>query len=63
MEKTSLVRSLISIDLDSSPEEKERGITIALGFTSLQMDGVEYSFIDVPGHERLIRTMIGGQQD
>ena len=58
--KTSLVRALTGIDLDSSPEEKERGITIALGFTSLHMDGVEYSFIDVPGHERLIRTMIAG---
>lgn len=58
--KTSLVQSLTGINLDSSPEEKERGITIALGFTSLQIDEVEYSFIDVPGHERLIRTMIAG---
>ena len=58
--KTSLVHSLTGIDLDSSPEEKERGITIALGFTSLQIEDIEYSFIDVPGHERLIRTMIAG---
>lgn len=58
--KTSLVRSLTGVDLDSTPEEKERGITIALGFTSMMMDAVEYSFIDVPGHERLIRTMIAG---
>ena len=58
--KTSLVRSLTGIDLDSTPEEKERGITIALGFTSMEIENVEYSFIDVPGHERLIRTMIAG---
>ena len=58
--KTALVRSLTGVDLDSTPEEKERGITIALGFTSMMMDEVEFSFIDVPGHERLIRTMISG---
>ena len=58
--KTSLVRSLTGVDLDSTPEEKERGITIALGFTSMLIDDVEFSFVDVPGHERLIRTMIAG---
>ena len=59
--KTSLIRSLTGIDLDSAPEEKERGITIALGFTSLTLDdGRQVSFVDVPGHERLVRTMVAG---
>ena len=58
--KTSLIRSLTGVDLDSAPEEKERGITIALGFTSLNLDQTKVSFVDVPGHERLIRTMIAG---
>ena len=58
--KTSLVQSLTGVDLDSTPEEKERGITIALGFTSMLIDDIEFSFVDVPGHERLIRTMIAG---
>lgn len=58
--KTSLIRSLTGVDLDSAPEEKERGITIALGFTSLNLEQANVSFIDVPGHERLIRTMIAG---
>ena len=58
--KTSLVRALTGVDLDSAPEEKERGITISLGFTSMTIEDIEYSFVDVPGHERLIRTMIAG---
>lgn len=59
--KTSLVRTLTGVDLDRLPEEKERGITIALGFTSLALpDGRTAAFVDVPGHEKLVRTMIGG---
>ena len=59
--KTSLVRALTGTDLDQLPEEKERGITIALGFTSLGLDADRsLAIIDVPGHERLIRTMIAG---
>ena len=59
--KTSLVRSLTGVDLDSTPEEKERGITIALGFTHKLLDsGRRFAFVDVPGHERLIRTMVSG---
>lgn len=59
--KTSLVRRLTGVDLDALPEEKERGITIALGFTSLDLDGGRRAaFVDVPGHERLVRTMIAG---
>jgi selenocysteine-specific elongation factor len=59
--KTSLVRALTGVDLDRLPEEQERGITIALGFTRLDLpSGRVASFIDVPGHERLVRTMISG---
>ncbi len=59
--KTSLVRALTGVDLDSLPEEKKRGITIALGFTHLALDdGRRAAFVDVPGHERLVRTMIAG---
>ncbi len=59
--KTSLVRALTGIDLDTLPEERDRGITIALGFTSLELaSGRRVAFIDVPGHERLVRTMVAG---
>ena len=59
--KTSLIRAITGVDLDRLPEEKERGITIALGFTHLTLaSGRTVSFIDVPGHERLVRTMIAG---
>ena len=59
--KTSLVRMLTGQDLDQLPEEKERGITIALGFAPLDLpDGRRVGLVDVPGHERLVRTMIAG---
>ena len=59
--KTSLIRAITGVDLDQLPEEKERGITIALGFTHLTLGSERtVSFIDVPGHERLVRTMIAG---
>ncbi|MEQ1506712.1 MAG: selenocysteine-specific translation elongation factor, partial [Myxococcota bacterium] len=59
--KTSLVRALTGVDLDTLPEEKARGITIALGFTHLALpDGTDVGFVDVPGHERLVRTMVAG---
>lgn len=59
--KTSLIRALTGVDLDALPEEKERGITIALGFTAKDLpSGRRLSFVDVPGHERLVRTMISG---
>lgn len=59
--KTSLVRALTGRDLDRLPEERARGITIALGFTNLCLpSGRVASLVDVPGHERLVRTMIAG---
>ena len=59
--KTSMVRTLTGVDLDSLPEEQARGITIALGFTALDLaDGRKAAFVDCPGHERLIRTMVAG---
>ncbi len=59
--KTSLVRMLTGRDLDTLPEERERGITIALGFAPLDLpDGRRAALVDVPGHERLVRTMVAG---
>lgn len=59
--KTSLVRMLTGQDLDTLPEEQERGITIALGFAPLDLpDGRRAALVDVPGHEKLVRTMIAG---
>ena len=56
--KTSLIRALTGTDTDRLPEEKRRGISIELGFAELAGAGI--SFIDVPGHERLVHTMIAG---
>ncbi len=60
--KTSLIRRLTGVDTDRLPEEKRRGITLVLGFAQLDDPSgeVEVSFIDVPGHERLVHTMISG---
>lgn len=59
--KTSLIRALTGVDLDTRPEERTRGITIALGFVPLDLPaGRRVAFVDVPGHERLVRTMIAG---
>jgi selenocysteine-specific elongation factor len=59
--KTSLVRALTGNDLDRLPEEKARGITIELGFTPLELDdGARIALVDVPGHERFVRTMVAG---
>ncbi len=59
--KTSLVRALTGIDTDRLKEEKARGITIELGFAYLTLpDGQRLAFVDVPGHERFVRTMIAG---
>lgn len=59
--KTTLVKALTGIDTDRLPEEKARGITIELGFARLEIPGeVLFSIVDVPGHERFIRTMVAG---
>ena len=53
--KTALVRALTGTDTDRLPEEKERGITIELGFASLDLSAdLRMSVIDVPGHERFV---------
>ncbi|MCD4749988.1 MAG: selenocysteine-specific translation elongation factor [Thermoanaerobaculales bacterium] len=58
--KTSLVKALTGIDCDRLPEERDRGITIDLGFAHLEDQELVLHFVDVPGHERLVHTMIAG---
>jgi selenocysteine-specific elongation factor len=59
--KTWLVRALTGKDTDRLPEEQERGISIALGYAPLDLgDGIQLSLVDVPGHERFVRTMVAG---
>jgi selenocysteine-specific elongation factor len=59
--KTALVKALTGIDTDRLPEEKERGLTIALGFAPLVLPGGRrISLVDVPGHERFVRAMVSG---
>ncbi len=58
--KTTLVRALTGVDCDRLPEEKARGITIELGFAQLTDGDTQLHFVDVPGHERLVHTMIAG---
>lgn len=59
--KSALVRALTGIDPDRLEEEKRRGMTIELGFAHLDLpDGRRAGIVDVPGHERLIRTMLAG---
>ena len=59
--KTALVKALTGIDADRLKEEKERGITIDIGFANLSLDSeTTIGFIDVPGHERFIKNMLAG---
>jgi len=59
--KSSLVRALTGIDPDRLKEEKERGLTIDLGFARMKLaDGSWLGFVDVPGHERFVRNMVAG---
>ena len=58
--KTSLVRALTGIETDRLKEEKERGLSIALGFAHRDYPSGNVDFIDVPGHEDFIRTMVSG---
>ena len=59
--KSTLVQALTGIDPDRLREEKDRGMTIELGFAWLKLaSGIEISIVDVPGHERLIKNMLMG---
>ncbi len=59
--KTWLVRALTGKDTDRLPEEQRRGISIDLGYAPLELpDGRALSVVDVPGHERFVRTMVAG---
>jgi selenocysteine-specific elongation factor len=59
--KTWLVRALTGKDTDRLPEERRRGISIDLGYAPLELpDGRSLSLVDVPGHERFVRTMVAG---
>ncbi|MBF5003104.1 selenocysteine-specific translation elongation factor [Diaphorobacter caeni] len=59
--KTSLVRALTGVETDRLPEEKRRGISIELGYAYLHADdGTTLGFVDVPGHEKLLHTMLAG---
>jgi selenocysteine-specific elongation factor len=58
--KSSLVLALTGTDPDRLQEEKDRGITIDLGFAHTVEDGIALSFVDVPGHERFVRNMLAG---
>lgn len=58
--KTALVRALTGIETDRLKEERERGLSIVLGFAFLETEHGVVDLIDVPGHEDFIRTMVGG---
>src|SRR6266404_4795428 len=58
--KSSLVEALTGTHPDRLEEEKRRGITIDLGFAFLEEAGVRFGFVDVPGHERFVKTMVAG---
>lgn len=60
--KTTLVRALTGVDTDRLPEEKARGISIELGYAYLDVPNHDerIGFIDVPGHEKLVHTMLAG---
>ncbi len=58
--KTALVRALTGIETDRLPEEKRRGISIALGFAHFVAGDATIDLIDMPGHERFVRTMVSG---
>jgi selenocysteine-specific elongation factor len=58
--KTSLIEAMTGYNGDELKEEKERGITIDLSFTNMKRGDVNVAFIDVPGHEKLVKNMISG---
>lgn len=58
--KSTLVKALTGIDPDRLPEEKERGLTIELGFAWFETEAGPLGVVDVPGHEKFVRTMVAG---
>ena len=58
--KSALVYALTGTDPDRLKEEKARGITIDLGFAHAVIDGTNFAFVDVPGHERFVKNMLAG---
>ncbi len=58
--KSSLIKALTGTNPDRLKEEKERGITVDLGFAFMENNEIFISFVDVPGHEKLIKNMIAG---
>src|SRR5579863_7723813 len=59
--KTALVRALTGIDTDRLKEEKQRGISIDLGFAHLDLSpSLRLAIVDVPGHERFVKNMLAG---
>ena len=57
MEKTALIKALNGFEGDSTNEEKERGITIDLSFSNMSKGQQNIAFIDVPGHEKLVKKI------
>ena len=59
--KSALITALTGIDPDRLPEEKERGLTLDLGFANMKLpSGIECGIVDVPGHERYLKNMLAG---
>src|SRR5580704_10927191 len=58
--KSALVEALTGTNPDRLEEEKRRGITIDLGFAFLNLEGIRFGFVDVPGHERFVKNMLAG---
>nr|HQU84125.1 selenocysteine-specific translation elongation factor [Pyrinomonadaceae bacterium] len=58
--KTALVKALTGVDADRLPEEKQRGITIDIGFGELDLGEIKIGFVDVPGHEKFVKNMLAG---
>jgi len=58
--KSALVEALTGTHPDRLEEEKRRGITIDLGYAFLELDGVQFGFVDAPGHEKFVRNMLAG---
>jgi len=59
--KTSLIKAVSGVDTDRLKEEKQRGITIELGFAALDLpDGQHVGIVDVPGHEKFVKNMVAG---